>query len=218
MRIGFLGTGPMTAALGARWTRAGHEVIVGSRDPARAQRLSDRLGAAGGGDYREAVAGADVVLVALHDTEVLRILTSLADALDGVVLIDINNPIDPLAYESRYAGTASLAERIADAAPGARVVKAFNTVYAERLAEGAHEPSGPVQVLLASDDAAGAELVAGLVRQIGAEPVGVGPLKVSRHLEALAGFEVDLVERGFASVVGFRLIAAVPSDGPAGLE
>lgn len=206
MRIGILGTGPMTAALGARWTRAGHEVVIGSRDPARARRLSDRLGAAGGTDYRHA-ARSDVVVIGLRDTEVLQIVASLADALDGVIVIDLNNPIDPPGYESRYAGTVSLGERVADAAPGARVVKAFNTVYAERLSAGALERSGTVQVLVASDDQTAKATVAGLVRQIDAEPVDVGPLRVSRHLEALAGFEVDLVERGFARVVGLRIIA-----------
>ncbi|MFE4951901.1 NADPH-dependent F420 reductase [Leifsonia sp. NPDC056665] len=205
MRIGILGTGSMTAALGAGWTRAGHDVVIGSRDPDRARRLSERLGAAGGTDYEEA-ARSDVVVIALHDTEVFPIVASLADALDGVVVIDLNNPIDPPAYESRYAGTASLGERVAAAAPGARVVKAFNTVYAERLTESSHEPSGPVQVFLASDDRIAKEVVAGLVRQLDAEPVDVGPLRVSRHLEALAGFEVDLVERGFARVVGFRIV------------
>lgn len=206
MRIGILGTGPMTTALAAGWTRAGHDVVIGSRDPARAQRLSEQLGAAGGTDYREA-ARSDLVVIALRDTEVLQTVASLADALDGVVVIDLNNPIDPPSYESRYAGTASLGERVADAAPGARIVKAFNTVYAERLSDGAHERSGPVQVFVASDDRAAKEAVAGLVRQIGAEPVDVGPLRVSRHLEALAGFEVDLVERGFAQVVGLRIVA-----------
>ncbi|WP_374007506.1 NADPH-dependent F420 reductase [Leifsonia sp. LS-T14] len=212
MRIGILGTGPMTAVLGAGWSRAGHEVVIGSRDPARARRLSERHGAAGGMAYQEA-ARSDVVVIAVHDTEVLPIVASLRDILAGVIVIDINNPIDPPAYESRYAGGASLGERLADAAPGARVVKAFNTVYAERLAEGTHEPSGPVQVLLASDDQTAKETVAVLVGQLDAEPVDVGPLRVSRHLEALAGFEVDLVERGFAPVVGFRLVVS-PGESP----
>jgi 1-phosphofructokinase family hexose kinase len=206
----------MTAALGARLVRAGHEVVIGSRDPDRARVVSDDLGAAGAGDYRFA-AQADVVIVALHDTEVLRIVESVADLLTGSVVIDLNNPIDPPSFESRYAGTASLGERLAEAAPAARVVKAFNTVYAERLAEDAENAVPPVQVFLAADDDDAKAVVTALVRQIGAEPVDVGPLRVARQLESLAGFEVALVGRGFAPFVGLRLIAgkdAPDTDGP----
>ena len=212
MRIGILGTGAMTTALGARLVRAGHEVVIGSREPDRSRALSEELGAAGAGDYRFA-AQADLVIVALHDTEVLHIVESLADVLAGTVVIDLNNPLDPPSFESRYAGAESLGERLATAAPGATVVKAFNTVYAEWLAEDAEGGSPPVQVFLASDDEVAKGAVTALVRQIGAEPVDVGPLRAARQLESLAGFEVALVDRGYAPFVGVRLIAGVASPG-----
>jgi 8-hydroxy-5-deazaflavin:NADPH oxidoreductase len=206
VRIGILGTGAMTAALGARFVRAGHEVVIGSRASDRARALSARIGAAGGGDYRFA-AHADVVLIAVHDTEVLPIVESVAGVLDGRVVIDLNNPLDPASFESRYAGEASLGERVAEAVPGARVVKAFNTVYAEWLAPDPEKRLPPVQVLLASDDEDAKAVVTALVHQIDAEPVDVGPLRVARQLESLAGFEVGLVDRGHAPFVGLRLIA-----------
>jgi NADPH-dependent F420 reductase len=194
----------MTRALGGRLIRAGHEVVIGSRDPERARRASDDLGAAAGADHRTA-ALSDVVIVAIEDRAVLEVVGSLSDVLDGVVLIDLNNPIDPPHFESRYAGGASLAERIAEAVPGARVVKAFNTVYAEWIAD---QPSTEtVQVFLASDDEPAKAVVAGLVEAIGCRPIDVGGLRVSRHLENLAGFEVDLVQRGMAPYVGVRLLA-----------
>ncbi|WP_285114226.1 hexose kinase [Leifsonia sp. fls2-241-R2A-40a] len=206
MRIGILGTGAMTIALGARLVRAGHEVLIGSRDPERSRAVSEELGAAGAGDYRFA-ARADVVILALHDTEVLRIAESLADVLAGAVVIDLNNPLDPPSFESRYAGSESLGERLAAVAPGARVVKAFNTVYAEWFAEGADAGSPAVQVFVASDDEDAKSTVTDLVRQLDAEPVDAGPLRAARQLESLAGFEVSLVDRGFAPFVGFRLVA-----------
>ncbi|WP_223691527.1 NADPH-dependent F420 reductase [Leifsonia poae] len=191
----------MTSALGSRLVRAGHEVVIGSRDPDRAQRRSETIGASGATDYRSA-AGAEAVILALHDTSALEIVASLADALAGSILIDITNPLDAPGFESRYAGGASLAERIAAVVPTATVVKAFNSVYAEWLAE---DRVDPVQVLIASDDAPAKAVVAALIEQIGCEPVDVGPLRVARHLENLAGFEVDLVDRGFAPFVAFRL-------------
>ncbi|WP_426518561.1 NADPH-dependent F420 reductase [Diaminobutyricibacter sp. McL0618] len=210
MRIGILGTGPMTRALGTGLIGAGHEVVIGSRDPARAERLSDELHASAGVDHRTA-AGSDVVIVAVDDRAVLDVVGAIAPVLDGVVLIDLNNPIDPPHWESRYAGGASLAERIAAAAPRARVVKAFNTIYAERLTDRAGadpEPEGgPVQVFIASDDEPAKAIVAGLAEAIGCLPIDVGGLRVARHLENLTGFEVDLVARGFASYVGVRLLA-----------
>ncbi|MGO4594917.1 NADPH-dependent F420 reductase [Leifsonia sp. 2TAF2] len=215
MRIGILGTGPMTTALGARLVRAGHEVVIGSREQARARSLSADIGAAGAGDYRFA-ARADVVIVALRDTEVLQIVESLGDILAGSVVIDLNNPLDPPWFESRYAGAESLAERLAGVAPGARVVKAFNTVYAEWLADGAEARFPAVQVFLASDDEGAKDAVAALVRQIGAEPVDVGPLRTARQLESLAGLEVALVDRGYAPYVGFRLVAGLDASPTAG--
>lgn len=202
MRIGILGTGAMTEALGRRLAGAGHDVVVGSRDPLRARELARTIGAVDGTDHRGAAA-ADAVIVAVQDAVALELVRSLAAELEGRVLIDIGNPLDPPHFESRYGAGPSLAERMAEAAPGARVVKAFNTVYAELLAEDADER---VQVLLASDDDPAKELVAGLVTEIGCEPFDVGRLRTSRHLERLAGFEVDLVERGYARAAAVRIV------------
>lgn len=197
-----LGTGAMTEALGRRLAGAGHDVVVGSRDPERARGLARAIGAAGGADHREAAAS-DAVIVAVQDAAALGLVGSLAAVLEGRVLIDIGNPIDPPHFESRYGAGPSLAERMAEAAPGARVVKAFNTVYAELLAEDADER---VQVLVASDEDGAKDVVAGLVTEIGCEPFDVGPLRAARHLERLAGFEVDLVERGFARAAAVRIV------------
>lgn len=207
MRIGVLGTGAMTVALGGRLAEAGHEVVVGSRDPERAAEVARAIGAARGTGYREA-ARAEVVIVAVADRVALDVVASLADELRGAVLIDLGNPIDPPHFESRYGSGPSLAERMSEAAPGARVVKAFNTVYAEHLTGPIATAAGrdPVPVLVASDDEEAAGVVADLVRQVGGEPRRVGALRVARHLERLAGFEVDLVERGFARATAVRVV------------
>ena len=205
----------MTRALGGRLVRAGHDVVVGSRDRERAERLSDEIGATAGSDHR-VTAQSDVVIVAVDDRAVLDVVASLSDVLGGVILVDLNNPIDPPHFESRYAGGASLAERIAEAAPEARVVKAFNTVYAEwledqpspeRVGSASEASAEPVQVFLASDDEPAKAIVAALVEAIGCLPIDVGGLRVARHLENLTGFEVDLVQRGVAPYIGVRLVA-----------
>jgi predicted dinucleotide-binding enzyme len=205
-RIGILGTGAMTVALAARLVQAGHRVLIGSRDPERARAVARAVGA-DGGSHQDAAAS-DVVIVAVADRMALDVVRAVAPQLAGAVVVDIGNPIDPPHFESRYGAGPSLAERMAAVAPEARVVKAFNTVYAELLAGPipARDAGIPVPVLLASDDDAAMQVVAGLVREIGCDPRVVGTLRVSRHLERLAGFEVDLVERGFARATALRVV------------
>ena len=140
-----------------------------------------------------------------YDAVAIETVTRLRDLLAGAVLIDLGNPLDPPHWESRLAGGPSLAERIAEAAPRARVVKAFNTVYAELLALPAPEGAPAPQTFVASDDDAAKSLVIDLARAIGTDPVDAGPLRMSRHLEAVAGFEVALTARGFADAVATRV-------------
>ena len=205
MRGGILGTGQMTRAIGARLALAGHTVVIGSRDPGRAAAVATQIGGdAVGTDYREA-AGSPVVIVAVHDPVAVDVVSALSDALDGAILIDLGNPLDPPTGESRNAGGPSLAEQIADAAPGARVVKAFNTVYAELLALPAPAGAEHPQTFVASDDAEAAAFVMALVTDLGVAPVNVGPLRMARHLEALAGFEVAMVASGYAPAAALRL-------------
>lgn len=206
MRVGLLGTGSMTAALGARLVRAGHSVVVGGREPARAEALAAELGgAAQAGDHR-AAARCDAVIVAVPDAVALEVVSTLSELLAGRILIDLGNPLaagDPLApgfWESRYSGGSSLAERMAAAAPRARVVKAFNTVYAELLAA-----DGRPQTFVASDDDDARRRVLQLAHELRIDAVDVGPLRMSRHLEALAGFEVALVASGFSPAVSLRV-------------
>jgi predicted dinucleotide-binding enzyme len=209
MRVGLLGTGRMTAALGARLVRAGHSVVVGGRDPARAEALARGLGdTAEGGDH-SAAARCDAVIVAVPDAVALEVVSALAEPLAGRILIDLGNPLavgEPLApgfWESRYSGGPSLAERMAAAAPRARVVKAFNTVYAELL-----EADVRPQTFVASDDDDARRQVLHLTAELGIDAVDVGPLRMSRHLEALAGFEVALVASGYSPAVSLRIAPA----------
>ncbi|WP_348789868.1 NAD(P)-binding domain-containing protein [Leifsonia sp. NPDC080035] len=208
MRVGFLGSGPMTRAIGARLAAAGYEVVVGSRDARRAEEVAAGMGASVTGADHRVAASCEVVVVAVHDPVAIETVAGLRDLLAGAVLIDLGNPLDPPHWESRLAGGPSLAERIAEAAPSARVVKAFNTVYAELLALPAPAGAPAPQTFVASDDEAAKSLVMDLARSIGTDPLDAGPLRMSRHLEAVAGFEVALTARGFADAVAVRFSPA----------
>ncbi|MBW8484471.1 NADPH-dependent F420 reductase [Actinomadura parmotrematis] len=190
MRIGVLGAGNMADALGGAWARAGHEVMVGARDRGRADALAARIGAAAGGLADAAVYG-DVVLLAVPYGAAEDVVRAVGP-WQGKVLVDCTNPIGGPDFRLLTAGGASGAERIAAAAPGAHVVKAFNLVHegiwrAPRAAVG-----GPLGVPLCGDDAGALAAVRGLVRDLGCEPVDGGGLARAGQLEATAAFVIGV--------------------------
>jgi hypothetical protein len=139
-----------------------------------------------------AAAGADAVILATGYADAVSALESVGD-LQGKVVIDITNPLT-----ADYMGLAighgtSAAEEIAKTVPGAEVVKAFNTVFAQVLAEGADFGSGrKVSVFYASDSERAKQTARALAESMGFEAVDAGSLKNARYLEPLAGLNIYL--------------------------
>jgi 8-hydroxy-5-deazaflavin:NADPH oxidoreductase len=182
VRIAIIGTGRMGSGFATAFARAGHEVVLGSRDAAAAAARTGELGAAGVSSYADAVRGADVVMVAVPGTALEETLPLLGD-LNGKVVVDCTNRF----VDGRLEGTprAYAHELIQAAAPEARVVKAWNHVGSGRLTApevGGQAPS----VLVAGDDEGAKGLVASLAREIGFDPVDVGSAKAARSLTMLA--------------------------------
>ena len=128
MNIAILGTGGVGSALGTRWAEAGHRIAFGSRFP-ESEKVLELLQKCGGSQAclaREAVAGAEVVLLAVPWPVAQETLAGLGD-LGGRVLIDCSNPLTADFTGIELGHTTSAAERIAAWSPGARVVKAFNS-------------------------------------------------------------------------------------------
>jgi hypothetical protein len=126
--------------------------------------------------------------------------------LKGKVVIDITNPLTADYMGLTLGHSTSAAEEIAKAAPGAEVVKAFNTVFAQVLAEGADFGRGQkVSVFVASDSARAKEAATALARSIGFEVVDAGGLKNARYLEPLAGLNVYL---GYGAGLGTAMAPA----------
>jgi 8-hydroxy-5-deazaflavin:NADPH oxidoreductase len=119
------------------------------------------------------------------------ILAKYDGQLDGKVVVDITNPIDPDAFAPLKIEAGSVAQEIAVAAPGAKVVKAVNTTVAGTLVEG--EVAGePLDVLVASDDEEAKGTVKQLVADGGLRPVDAGPLARAHELEALGFLHMAL--------------------------
>ncbi|MGI5349254.1 NADPH-dependent F420 reductase [Streptomyces sp. CA-250714] len=193
MKIGVLGTGNMADALGTHWVRAGHEVIVGGRDEEKARRLAARIG--GGvrhGSPRAAAGFGEVVLAALPYGAGQEVAGELGAALDGKVLVDCSNPVGA-GFRLLTGAGPSAAQRLAAAAPGARVVKAFNLCHEDVWRMNPPVFDGrPLAVPVCGDDAAALALVGGLVRDAGCEPVSAGGLERAGLLEATAALFIAL--------------------------
>jgi hypothetical protein len=192
--IGILGTGSVGSRLGGLFLEAGHQVLFGSRTPERRGHLPARAEVV---SPSEAVRRASIVVIATpwageSGRAAIETVTSVGP-WDGKILIDATNPLQadwsPLALGPETSG----AEEIARAVPRARVVKAFNTVFAdvmtvEKLRFGPVQPA----LFLCGDDAEARALVAGLGAQMGFDPVEVGGLLCARYLEAMAHANIQI--------------------------
>src|SRR5947208_6769136 len=171
MKITVIGAGNMGSAFVKQLTRAGHQVSVTARDGAKAAKVAaDNTGA-----KAVAVAGAaqdaDAVVLATAYGDAVAALATVGD-LRGKVLIDITNPLTADYMGLTIGHSTSAAEEIAKAVPGAEVVKAFNTVFAQVLQEGPEFGHGnTVPVFYAGDSARAKQAVNSLVKTIGFAPV-----------------------------------------------
>jgi predicted dinucleotide-binding enzyme len=170
MRIGIFGTGGMATALGAHWANAGHELMTAGRST---------------GTWAEVAAFADAVLLAIPADAVFEVLPK-AGPLRGKILVDCTNQPGPTGTEPPP-GT-PVAARIAAAAPGAHVVKAFNLAPVDVW----RKPPATLTVPLCGDDPAALDAVHTLVRDVGCTPVLGGGLDRAHLLEATAAFAIGL--------------------------
>ncbi len=139
MHIGILGTGALAAALGGRWSPAGHDITIAGRSPAKVHDLAARLSARPS-TIREAVRDADAVLLAIAWDGVADVLRE-AGHWAGTVLIDPTNAVEHGIGVLRTPPGESGAQRIAALAPGAQVVKAFHLFPAEQWSDPTEEPA-----------------------------------------------------------------------------
>jgi hypothetical protein len=200
MIVTIVGAGRLAEGVAVRALTGGHRLRIVDREPRKADALAESLalrgarsGLAGGaslslsvavGSVGKAIAGADVVVLALPYPEGRAVAREQGAALSGVTVVDTCNPVDFSTFDSLLTSPGmSAAEEIAFANPAARVVKAFNTTFASALIAG--QVGGlPLDVFLAGDDTRAKSQVAALVSDGGMRPVDTGPLRRGRELEA----------------------------------
>ncbi len=206
MNIGIIGSGNVGGALGARWAQ-GHKVVFGSREPAspKIQELVSKAGPnARAASLADAVTASDIVLLSTPWPATREAVESLN--FTGKVLIDATNPLLPDLSGIELGTTTSGAEQVASWAPGAKVVKAFNTIGANIMANTQFAAGKPV-LFYCGDDASAKSQVGALAVELGFDAQDAGPLSQARQLEPLALLWISLAfTRGFGREFAFQIL------------
>jgi len=208
MDVTIIGTGNMARGVGRRVLAGGHQLTVVGKDEERARAVADDLkDAAGDGEIRTATSGdpleGDVVVLAVYYPDARGAVERYRDQLAGKTVVDITNPVNDSVDALVVPPDGSASRELSQLAPDARLVKAFNTTFANTLTAG--EVAGqPLDVLIAGDDSEAKEAVATLARDGGLNPIDAGSLERARELEALGLLHMTLqgaLGTGYASTV-----------------
>lgn len=191
MKVTVIGTGNMGSAFVKQLAKAGHQVRVTGRDLAKAQALAAGNPSVSASSPATALGDSYAVIVATGYADAAPALRALGD-LTGKVVVDITNPLTADYMGLTLGHSTSAAEEIAKAVPGAEVVKAFNTVFAPVLGDGADLGGQKVPVFVASDSARAKTAASQIAQSFGFAVIDAGGLKNARYLEPLAGLNIFL--------------------------
>lgn len=187
--IAFIGTGNVSRTLGIEFAAMGHDIVYGHRDPGRAD--NEQLALETGPGTRvllpaDAVVDADIVIVAVPGSVLTAVVAQLGD-LSGKIIIDPTNPLIP--DDSGFAThmyPLSNAEMVQNMLPDSYVVKAFNTLGVEQMAD-PETAGGPISIPYAGNDDAAKAVVHALIEGLGIQAVDVGPVRAAYVLEGMLG-------------------------------
>lgn len=165
------------------------DLILASRKRENANALVAALGTGRAADVEDAIKAADIVVLALEYEAALNLAAS--SGLAGKIVVDITNPVLADFSGLQFGHTTSAAENLQAAAPQARVVKAFNTIFAPLFGLD-RAATKTVPVFLAGNDATAVDAVADLVGHAGFAVEKTGDLGAARLLEPLAMLNIRL--------------------------
>lgn len=207
MNIAIIGLGNMGKGLAKRL--AGKtELTVASCDAVAASAFASSLNKVKSASVNDAVAGADIVILALPYASALEV--AAMPVLKGKIIVDISNPVKPDFSGLSIGHTTSAAEEIQAIAKGAHVVKAFNTIFAG-LFDQAAASTKSVPVFLAGNDQASVDAVADLAAKAGFAVEKTGGLEAAKLLEPLGMLNIRLgygLGRGTAIAPTWLALAA----------
>jgi len=187
MDIGVIGAGKIGGTVGVLWAKAGRSVRFATRHPDSLGPLLAEAGLnASAGTSEEAARFGEIVFCSVPYGAWPSLAPAIAPLVSGKVVLDSANPYPgrdgDFAKEAIAAGEGA-GVPVARLLPGARLVRAFNSVYFKTLQTEAHRAGDRVGIPLAGDDAAALDAAARLVRDAGFEPVVVGALASAHRFD-----------------------------------
>ncbi len=191
MQIGFIGAGPVAIQLSARFVASGHTVSLGRRTPPTS--------------FADAIARADVVVVAIPFRACATVLPPFADALAGMIVIDATNPLNEDYSPLKIDGGRSAAETIAALLPQSRVVKAFNAIFADAM-DRPERGGVRIATFVCGDDSDATNRVGALADGAGYDAIVIPSLAAAAFAEAAAHLNIAIAfqsERGTRSAFGY---------------
>jgi NADPH-dependent F420 reductase len=210
MRVAVIGgTGKEGFGLAARWARAGHSILIGSRSAGKAEEAAARAegllstGRLRGATNREAAADADVITLTIPYSGHDAILGDIRPATAGKPVIDTTVPLRqyaPPELERIPAGSA--AQHVQDLLPEARVVAAMHSVSSVKLARFDDPLEG--DVLYCGNDPEAKRACAELIGSLGMRALDAGALIAAETLESLAALIIGMNQRYKRRAIGLR--------------
>ena len=192
MKVAIIGIGNVGSGLALALGKTNHQVFVVDRHGGleASAKLKEQGVKVEGADIATAVGQADLVIISTFYNAVAE-LAQQAD-FSGKIVIDVSNPVTADFSALQVGHTSSAAEEIAKLLPGAKVVKAFNTIFAQHYATGLKVSGQPLQTFVATDDENARQAVKGLAEDIGLKVIEAGPLANARYLEPLGFLNIQL--------------------------
>ncbi len=189
MKIAIIGKGNVGTAI-AKGLSGKHEIKFGHRDPKEPVQVAAKWG--------------EVIILAVPHSAASDVAKAIGSAADGKTVLDVSNALTDEG-DLALGFTTSAAEEIQKKLPKAHVAKAFNTVFAKNQSKG---KVGKEQLTLfvAADNIKAKQEIMQLGRDIGFDPVDVGPLKAARYLEPMGALIISLgYDLGMGKNIGYRL-------------
>lgn len=207
MKIAVIGTGNVGSTLGARFAKAGHSVVFGSRSATspRVKSLTKLVDGSEAKDIASAIAASDLVVLATPWSSTRDVLAVAGD-MTGKIVVDCTNPIEE--GQLALGLTTSGGEQVASWVRDARVVKAFNMTGASSMANPVFD-SGRAAMFVCGNDPEARATVVELAKEIGFDAHDSGHMATARYLEPLAMLWIHLASaqgwgRDFAFTVAKR--------------
>jgi len=193
MNISFIGAGNVASSLGNLFANSGHTVKYGTQNPNDGQ-LS----------ISEACIFGEIVCFAIPYSAMENVLTINKESLKGKIVVDITNAINIEDWSPLFLGEDSGGEQTARLLPESKVVKAFNTIFADVMKSEKQQFNGQkLTAFIASDDTEAAETIKKLADEAGFSGFVVGGIKNARYLEAIAHLNIAVAMSGGGTDAGF---------------